>query len=363
MKKLICLILGMMIAASCLSGLAESGETCVFVQIRENVMAKVYAKPGAAESVDTLQGGRICGLLEETDEAGEAWFCIFYLDSDSKGLTGYIIAAVAVKLSDDELTVMLANPDKFNEIMDLVDAITDYLGTTEQEETARTDTEAESGGSPAAKKSLKQFYEEAMDKLKQAFNNIGSVDLSGAADTVQEFGDKMKETGKDLLDQAKETAESVKDSLEEKADEVKKKLEDTGLGAKMEDVKNQLKDIDLDARLEEVKEKVKDIDPGAKLEELKEKLKNSELDEKIKDLKEKFDDSDTGKQFNELKTKTGDALQDQVSGLMEKLDGSDLMDRIQELKISVDKLKNTGTGLGEQFNAVKDELMKLISND
>lgn len=345
MKKLICLILGIMIAAGCLSGLAESTDSS-FVQIRENVRAKVYAKPGAAEAVDTLQGGRICGLLEETNEAGGAWLFVFYLDGAKKGRTGYISAEYAVRLSQDDLTALLEDPEKFNEILDLIDAVNEYLKTSEPGDYSLNNSTSQANNR-TEEKGLQQFYKDAMEKLQKVFSKMGSIDLSAAADAAGEIGDKVKAAGEDLLDLAKDTAESVKDDLEEKADEAREKLQD----------------VDLSAKLEEVKEKVKDIDPEASLEKLKDQLENSELNEKIKDLKEKIDDSSVGQLLDDLKTKTEDAVQDQVDSLMDTLNDSGLMDKIQDLQTVVNDLKNAGAGVGEKLNAVKDELIALFGSD
>lgn len=341
MKKLICLILGILIVAGCLSGLAESAETS-FVQIRENASAKVYEKPGTAEITDTLEGGRICGLLEETNETGNAWFFVFYLDSAKKGRTGYISAEDAVRLSQDELTALLADPEKFNEILDLIDAVNDYLKTSEPDDSSPDNSSSQTG-----EKGLQQFYKEAMEKLQKAFGEMDSIDLSGAADAAKAIGKKAKDAGEDLLGLAKDTAESLKDDLEGKADDAKKKLQD----------------IDLAAKLEEVKKKVEEINPEASLKELKEKLENSDLNEKIKDLKKKIDESGVDQALTDLKTKTEDVLQDQAATLMVKLVDSGMMDNILGLQTAVSDLKSAGAEVGEKFGTVMGDLILLISGD
>ena len=76
----------------CAAGLAEetgvSAET-VFLRIRENVTAQVYADPQGGQAAAALESGRFCVLIDETSDI---WLHVLYLNDQKKGETGYIHA-------------------------------------------------------------------------------------------------------------------------------------------------------------------------------------------------------------------------------------------------------------------------------
>ena len=132
MKKLISLMLAVLMITLCACGFAEETDVSAktaFVQIKEGVTAQVFKKPGDKKAVDTLSGGQICGLLgEETTETGVAWFQVFYLNSKKAGTPGYINAEDAEQLTEEQLKALMNDPEKLNEILDLVEALDVYLG-------------------------------------------------------------------------------------------------------------------------------------------------------------------------------------------------------------------------------------------
>ena len=107
MKKWISLFLAMLMIGVCAAGIAEGTEetgTTAFLRIKEGVTAQVYEKPGDAQAVDSLAGGKLCGLIDTvTTESGDAWFRVFYLNSKGEGVPGYIRAEDADQLTEEEL--------------------------------------------------------------------------------------------------------------------------------------------------------------------------------------------------------------------------------------------------------------------
>ena len=375
MKRLICLVLGLLISVSCFNGLAEGEETS-FVRIKENGTAEVYAAPGDPAPIDTLDGGWICGLLEETGAAGTVWFRIFYLSSEKKGRTGYINAEDAEKLSQDDLTALMENPDMLNQFLDLIDAVNEYL---DEDDTARTgpETNTNSGESQTGSSSLRQFYTNAMEKLQQVFGQLGSADLSAAEDAAKEIGDRLKTAGQDLLDQAKDTVQTAMDDVKEQLEEsglkeqlegvkeqleginlketledMKDQLEDSGLKEKLDDVKNQLEGIDLKETLEDVKEKLDGINVNDKISELKDtledKLENSGLNEKLDSLKEKIEELD---------------LNQMITDVRDKLDDSGLKDTVEGVKSTINAMKDEESALRTSLQGVADAFAQLFGNE
>ena len=272
MKKLICLIMGMLIFATCFSGLADSAEV-PFAQIRENTVANVYAKPGDETPVDTLEGGRIFGLLGETEEAGAVWFHIFYLDSQKQGRDGYIEAEKAEKLSQDALTALMADPDKFNEILDLIDAVNASLSLSDES----ADETADQKTGSQKKNNLKDFYEQAMDAVKEVSGAIGSADLNAVTDAVEEIGEKAVAAGEDLFNQLPESAQEALKNLEKidpdsimkdmqtKLDALNDKLEKSGISDDLDGLKTKVEDIlkdegfDVEGTIKDLQDKVTKI--------------------------------------------------------------------------------------------------------
>lgn len=205
MKKLISLILAVLMTGLCACGTAEGTEqfgNIVFLRIKEGVTAQVFKNPGDEQAIDTLSGGRLCGLLgEKTTEAGD-WFRVFYLNSKNAGATGYINAEDAEQLSGDQLKELMEDPATLNEILDLVDAMNAYLskgkGNTENEE---------------SENELKKLYEKAMAELKKLFGTDMSLDLDNLEKEGKELANKAKEAGEALFDEAKEAGKELLDTV------------------------------------------------------------------------------------------------------------------------------------------------------
>ena len=366
MKKLICLILGILMAVGCFGALAESGETA-FLQIKEDVTANVYENPGDAAPADTLESETICGLLEETaGEAGEVWYRIFYLSSEKKGKVGYIRAEDAEKLSEEELTALLTDPDKLNQVLDLIDAVNDYLKTQETGNIAQTDTETKTNttGKETEQKTTKQFYTTAMEKLQQVFSALGSVDLSGTVDASKEMADKVKEAGTDLADGIKGQVKIAKMNVKDQLDDAKDRIENIDLQETLNNAKDKVKDIDLKEKLEGVKEKLESIDLKEKLEDVKDQLENSKLNDRISELKDQLENSGLTEKLDGLKeTFEGIDLKEKVSGLTDILDGFSLRDKVEDVESIVNELRNEESDLRQSVRSVTDIVKQLIDNN
>ena len=138
MKKWISLILAMLMIGVCAAGVAEGAEETgktAFLRIKEGVTAQVYEKPGDEKAIDSLAGGKFCGLIDTvTAESGDAWYQVFYLNSKGEGTPGYIKAEDADQLTEEELNALMEDPAVLNEILDLVDALdtmSSKLGSTD----------------------------------------------------------------------------------------------------------------------------------------------------------------------------------------------------------------------------------------
>ncbi len=197
MKKLISLMLAVLMITLCACGFAEETDVSAktaFVQIKEGVTAQVFKKPGDKKAVDTLSGGQICELLgEETTETGVAWFQVFYLNSKKAGTPGYINAEDAEQLTEEQLKALMNDPEKLNEILDLVEALDVYLG--------KKSGNGETGGTDLVTE-LKSLYKQAANELEKLLNTSVTPDL-----------DKLEKQGKELADKAKAAAEDLKDDV------------------------------------------------------------------------------------------------------------------------------------------------------
>ena len=340
MRKLICLMLGIIMILGCFgSSLAEGEDTPLFVQIKENVTAKVYAKPGDDAPADALAGGRLCGLLDETNEAGTVWYSIFYLNNARKGATGAVKAEDAEKLDQDQLTALLEDTGKINEVLDLIDALNDYvrIPDADETETAGTGTNTDNTADQPAKTGVKQFYANAMEKLQNVFGSLKSIDLSKTKDVAKDMGEKAKEAGKDLIDKVKDI------DLKDKLDDVRDKIQDVDLKEKLDDVKDKLKDIDVKDKLENLKDKLDDVK-----DKMKDILEDSGMKDKLDGLKDKIKDID---------------LKDKISDLKDKLEGTRLDRMIDGIGDVIRELKDKDSSLRDALSDVKDELKELFAGD
>ncbi len=374
MKRTISLILALLLALGCLSGLAEGTEdsgATAFLRIKENVTAQVYAEPGNGEATDTMQGGQFCGLIDETEEAGATWFHVFYLNSGRKAATGYIDAENAERISQEELAAMMQDPERVNDLLDLVDALNEYLTAQGSGGTEAAEAETAGEGKQASGKSvLGQFYEDAMKALKQVFSTDVAAEIGKITDAGTNAAKDAVEKGKDALQSA---VEEAKEKLAEAGKTGKEMLENAAEGAK--DLFGKAKEA-AGEKLEELKEGVADAvetlqDKDSPLQkgqdELKEKLTNAvdalkeipvkerldEVQEKLNDTIDSLQDGSARKQFDDLTKRISDSI-----GTLKENAG----EKFQEIKSAAEEgLGNLDNFLGEKTGDLLNGLNGLIT--
>jgi len=205
MKKGICLILALALALTCAVSLAESAEMSSFVRILKDT--KVYSEAAGSEGTDTLAAETLCGLIEEVAAGGETWFHVLYLNSAKKGAEGYIRAEDAQQLTVEELKAELENLEKANDVLDLIDALNDYLKNLGSNSTATTDGTNQDDTS--VKDLISKFYSDAMTELGKVFNTDISGIMGDISATGTELLGKVTETGSKIVESAKKTGSDL----------------------------------------------------------------------------------------------------------------------------------------------------------
>ena len=233
MKKLVSLMLVLMMVMMAAGSFAEAAQMSPFVEIAKGVTAKVYQAPGGAET-DSLQAGTLCGLIETVEADGAEWFNVLYLNSEKKAATGYIKAADAKVLSTDELQAKMNDPATANAVLDLIDALNDYIKSVAQVADTSNTT-----GNTQNENLIKQLYGEAIAMLDQIVN----VDLSDGLNQIATIGsdlagnllsegkaisEKIQQIGGDILTSATETGTELWNNAVETGTELWKSAEKTG---------------------------------------------------------------------------------------------------------------------------------------
>ena len=200
MKKGIAMMLAAVMLLFCAAGLAEetgvSAET-VFLRIRENVTAQVYADPQGGQAAAALESGRFCVLIDETSDI---WLHVLYLNDQKKGETGYIHADDAEPVNQEELEALMEDPEKINEILDLIDALLEY-GTAEAAPAPAAEKETDTNAVPA-ESGFEKLYQNAVTSLRQVFG----TDLQGTLDTAGKAAGEAAEAGRKVLESAAKDA-------------------------------------------------------------------------------------------------------------------------------------------------------------
>jgi ElaB/YqjD/DUF883 family membrane-anchored ribosome-binding protein len=349
MKKLICMILAVLMAAAGAGCFAEGTEDSVtFLRIRENTTASVYATPGDPEVADALEGGSLCILVTETEAAGAAWYCVFYLNSRKEGATGYIKAEDAEKLSRDQLSELMNDLDQINKLLDLVDALNDYAGAG-QEDVAQDET-GNQGGKGSSKSGLEDLYNKAMDELAKLFSMDVASELEKISEVTEAAAEFAQDVGNQLLDAV---AEGTADLLEKAGEELEDKLPEAekaldalkdGISDALDYVQGGTMEEDLDKLLDEVSDSLDSLQKDAE-------EKYAEIE---KDVQEKLDTLD--KNFGK---DTGDAL-DKINELVGK--AQELLDKgIVQGGLSAIGEKFREDGFTEGVNSVS-ALLQLLGD-
>ena len=273
MKKMICMILAIVLAAGCVGSLAEgasSSEDSKFLQIKEGVTAPVFADPKDETPVDQLEGGTLCCAVGDPFTSDNKEFLlIFYLNNQKKGALGYIDPKDAQALTEQELAELMEDPDKLNEVLDLVDALNSYL-KTDNDNTAEPSSGNGKNAAPVTPSALSQLYDEAINALSGLLSSDITGDLVDAAKNATK---DALEVGSEKFGEAKKTVEENWPAVEKKAGEILDTVKD-----KVDEILPGAEEKATDF-LDGVKEKYEEFkkDPDAALENLQKEL-NEELD-------------------------------------------------------------------------------------
>ena len=251
MKKGIAMMLAAVMLLFCAAGLEEetgvSAET-VFLRIRENVTAQVYADPQGGQAAAAMESGRFCVLIDETSDI---WLHVLYLNDQKKGETGYIHADDAEPVNQEELEALMEDPEKINEILDLIDALLAY-GTAEAAPAPAAEKETDANAAPA-ESGFEKLYQNAVTSLRQVFG----TDLQGTLDTAGKAAGEAAEAGRKVLESAAKDAgemlgkagNTVREGLSSAADAAKGLLGMAGETVRKE----------IDEKLPGAKEKLEEI--------------------------------------------------------------------------------------------------------
>lgn len=326
MRKGICLLLVIMMVTACVCAFAEEGaggenasEETSFLVIQGEDPVPVYESVADREKADELKPGQVCGLIREVTEAGVKWFHIVYVNSARKGASGFICPDQARILSLAEFKKLLGDSDKANEVMDLLDAVEEYLDSVSAEKEAGNSVAGNETANHTAG-AFRDFYNQGMKALQDAFSLDFSEDLKQleekekelagkAADAVTDIVETVADGAEKLMDTAVDSAESLKEAAEE---EIRKHAEGT-LPEAAEDIS---------ALLDDVLDMIRDVESG-------------ELAE--------ADWQGVQDRLQELNGKLGEVTGDAGEVLQEKLE--EILDRAEEV-----------LGYGQTASAVLSEL-------
>lgn len=339
MRKIVCMLLAVLLALGCTwgtAGEADGSELTSFVLITGEEPVPVFAAAADSEPADTLQPNRICGLLDELTEQGTDWFHILYLDENKEGVTGYIRADQAKRLTTDEFSALLEDPDKANEALDLVE----YLRKAGKSGSSSSDG---SDSGIQIPENFREFYEAAM----KALNAIFSLDITGDLEEVTELtkdaAGKAVDAGLEILDTAANGAgKLIEDVSEEAGQKISEKLPElTG---------------DLDAVLQSVTDTIGSLEDQAlsALDSMGDKA-GSAVDSAGKKMTETIDSS------ADKATETIDSIGDKAADIIDSV-GDTVKEKIPEAqKTAQDFLDKMDKASVETAQELSDELDRLIS--
>ena len=358
MKKGIAMMLAAVMLLFCAAGLAEetgvSAET-VFLRIRENVTAQVYADPQGGQAAAALESGRFCVLIDETSDI---WLHVLYLNDQKKGETGYIHADDAEPVNQEELEALMEDPEKINEILDLIDALLEY-GSAEAAPAPAAEKETDANAAPA-ESGFEKLYQNAVTSLRQVFG----TDLQGTLDTAGKAAGEAAEAGRKVLESAAKDAGEMLGKAGNTVREGLSSAADTAKGL-------------LDMAGETVRKEINEKLPGAKekLEEIRDQAadaagtlagtlagKASEAADAISgtvsDAVKAIRDGSAKEQLDDLMKNVQDAVSAVKEQAGEALNSVDL----DGIRNNVDSLVSTfqGEGLQQGVQAVTDLLQGLL---
>ena len=333
MKKWVAFLMAAVMMLGCFAGSfaeeTDPSEETMLLQILGEEPVNLYADAGDTEASDTIDGGRICGMLEKTAKDETEWYQIVFLDKDGEGQTAFLPAESAKRLTMEELAELMKDPEKANEILDLIDAVNKMI----EEKTKAENNTAASGGNSF----LAELYEQAMGLLGQVKAASFETELGNAAGEAGKIAGQVLETGKEMADEvSKEGGELINQGMNE-----------------------------IEKNLPDVKEKVSEMNPdevSELLDSLKEKYDELEkasgdgIPETMEKVKELLDElgGGTGVDSDSVNEK----LNELINGAQEALDNKALYD-VQGIAKDVSAILDEGTA--ENLEGIIEAALQLMN--
>ena len=298
------------------------------------------------------------------------------------------------------LKELMEDPAKVNEILDLIDALNDYLKKKDNPQNPVDDNTNTNnkGGEETKKNRIQQFYEEAMDALKQVFSTDLSRELEKAAEAGKETAEKVTDAGKDILEtvaegaadlfnKAKDTGKDAVENALEEAKDLFNKAKDNGKDT-LENAAEEARELfskaeetvtkGLEEKLPEATEKLNQLADSVSdaVESLKDGTVKDQLDSLVENVSDKMKNL-TDELSDKMEDPTDnpaqelyDNLVDKVMDTIEILKDDSVEGKLQELKDNVGKVmdeldqsfgKGTGNAL-DQINKLADEARELMDS-
>lgn len=369
MKKRSCLMMAIVMMILCMVGFAQGAEMAPFVQTL--TAAQVYKEAGGSEGTDTLAAGSVCGLIETVAAGGNDWFHVLYLNSAKKGAEGYLQAKDAKQLTEDELTALLEDTEKANEMLDLINALDEYVKAgTESTAVGSADT-ADTGTQNEGKKKglLGSLYDKAVEKLSQGLSIDASTGLSELASASKEVVGNMTKAGKELLEGAGKTGKDLLDNVGKKLSGLAKDATKTGkdLADSIKNSEQVKKGTDILKKAEKIGEQIIVDSVNKKLDSIDKKL--DDFSKKNADGSGKTETDNTAKTETESSEKKGNAISNLVKKVTETVEtvkkiskNEGLQKKLDDAKKQIDKTlgEKTGKKINDVIRTV--DLVKGVMN-
>lgn len=377
MKKLMCMILAailVMTGTAALAADADPNQKTALMIIRGEEggdPVPVYEDKEGKTQAALLKPGQFLGLIREYAQDGKTWYQVIYMDEEKTGVLGYLNEDAAEVLTLGKLNELIQDPEKANELMDLLEAVNVYLKSLTAGETAAGGGSTESGsagsGESEKAKDIEWFLQLALGALKEIANmnlggKIGEIgekgkealgNLSeamkdvlqtvrkGLGNAVEKVGDKIKEAedkivppvkeaGSAVIDAVKKAVEGGKDLAGDVKDKAKEVIDEAG--DKVKEIIDEVKDK-TNEMFPTMSDDIKGLVDGAldAIGQVRDKILESDLEELKKATSDMWDN---------VKDKASDAaavISEKAGEAMEKaselLEGTKIGDTIQQVRM------------------------------
>ena len=337
LKKMTALMVAVLLVLGCISGSVADEEVC-FLQIlgEETETVGVYEEIGEATPAAELKGGTLCALLDEKAVAGADWDQIIYLNEEKIAGIGWIAAEKAEKLTDEALESMMTDPDKANQLMDLIGAIAE-MASMDPSAAAGTDATGNNAGSAGMADSFSALYEKGMEQLRAMTGNMDP-------DALQNMQARLDEALTGVVDDVKTVAGNVADKVQEKLPDLLEQASSL-FGSVGGDVGTEAQKISQEA--EKMLEGLKEALPG-----LKEKATG-----KLDEAKEAI--GGLVSQSQPVMDQITEAASEAAQKVEQALKDANLSETVEQLQNS---LKESAGGLGEGLSDLMTKIGNLFGN-